>query len=74
MNTLQVRIDEKTKVKVQKILQKMGLDMSTAVKMYFHQIIQRQAIPFLITTENEFTIKEEQLILSASKKKKKIKV
>lgn len=67
MNTLQIRIDEKTKIKTQKILQKMGLDMSTAVKLYFHQIIERKEMPFKIITENGLTLQEEKEILKASK-------
>ncbi len=59
MNTLQIRIDEKTKIKAQKILQKMGLDMSSAIKLYFHQIIQEQAIPFSITTKKQSKTKNK---------------
>lgn len=51
MATLHVRIDEKTKAKVQKILEDMGLDMSTAVNIYFHHIAMQEAIPFQIVRE-----------------------
>lgn len=71
MNTLQIRIDEKTKIKAQKILQKMGLDMSTAVKLYFHQIIERKEMPFRIITENGLTLQEEKKILKASEEARK---
>lgn len=71
MNTLQIRIDEKTKIKAQKVLHKVGLDMSTAVKLFFHQIIERQAVPFLITTENGLTLQEERDILQASEEAKR---
>ena len=46
MASLHIRIDEKMKKKVQKILDDLGLDMSTAVNMYFHQIALREGIPF----------------------------
>lgn len=48
MSSLHVRIDEKTKKKVQKILEALGLDMSTAINMYFHQIALHDRIPFAI--------------------------
>lgn len=48
MSSLHVRIDEKTKKKVQKILEALGLDMSTAISMYFHQIALHNRIPFAI--------------------------
>ena len=71
MNTLQIRIDNETKRKTQKILSKMGLDMSTAVKLYFHQIIERQAVPFTIVTENGLTLEQEKQILDAAEESKK---
>ncbi len=57
MNTLQIRIDEKIKTKAQKILQKMGLDMSSAIKLYLNQIIQEEAIPFSISVKKQNTKK-----------------
>lgn len=51
MATLHVRIDEKMKMKVQKILEDMGLDMSTAVNIYFYQIAMQQALPFQVVRE-----------------------
>jgi len=51
MAALHIRIDEKKKKEVQKILDDLGLDMSTAVNMYFHQIALRQGIPFDISKE-----------------------
>lgn len=71
MNTLQIRIDQKTKIRIQKILHKMGLDMSTAIKLYFHQIIERQEVPFKIVTENGLTLQEEKEILEAIEDAKK---
>lgn len=60
MSTIQIRIDEKTKSKAQKILQKMGLDMSSAIKLYFHQIIQEEGIPFPITTKKQAQQKKQK--------------
>ena len=66
MSTIQVRIDEKLKKQVNKVLNDMGLDMSTAIKLYLRQIKLRQGIPFQILTENGLTIERENAILKAS--------
>lgn len=46
MTTLSIRIEEKTKKEASKTLESLGLDMSSAVKMFLHQVIVEQAIPF----------------------------
>lgn len=44
--TINVRIDKATKNAVQKIVEEFGLDISTAVKVFFKKIIQTESIPF----------------------------
>lgn len=66
MSTIQVRIDEKTKKSAKKVLDKIGVDMSSAIKVYFKQIVISQGIPFRLVTENGLTVKEEDGILKAS--------
>ena len=63
MTTLQVRIDEKTKKSAQQILQKLGMDLSTAINIYLVQIIEQHGIPFPILTENGMTRSDELKIL-----------
>ena len=48
---LHVRMDEDTKAQAQKILSEMGLDASTAVNIYFKQIIKVRGLPFLPSTD-----------------------
>ena len=67
MSYIQVRIDEERKQAAKKILDKLGIDMSTAIKIYLSQIVINAGIPFRIVTENGLTIKKEQTILRASK-------
>lgn len=45
MASIHVRIDDKLKRDVQKILRKIGLDVSSAVKLYLHQIVLNEEIP-----------------------------
>ena len=46
MSTLSIRIEEKTKKEATKTLAALGLDMSSAVKMFLNQVVIEQGIPF----------------------------
>lgn len=63
MTTIQVRTQDKTKKAAMKILEKLGLDLSTAINIYLVQIIAKEGIPFEILTENGMTPAEEDRIL-----------
>ena len=63
MTTIQIRTEEKTKKSAMQILEKLGLDLSTAINIYLVQIIERKGIPFEVVTENGLTTSEEKNIL-----------
>ena len=69
MNTevIQIRIDAGTKNKAQKVLEGMGFDMSSAVKVFLRQVINTNSIPFTIYTENGFTHFAEKRTLRETK-------
>jgi len=67
MATIQLRVDENMKKQAKQIFEKMGLDMSSAVKLFLSQVIMKKEIPFRITTENGLTKEEEVEILKRSK-------
>ena len=46
MTTLNVRIEEKTKKAASKALADIGLDLSTGVKIFLHQVITEKGLPF----------------------------
>lgn len=46
MTQLTIRIDEKLKKDAKKVFEKHGLDMSSAIKMFFSQAILEKGIPF----------------------------
>ena len=71
MTTIQVRIDEKTKRSAKKVLDRVGLDMSSAIKLYLKQLSIRQGLPFTVLTENGLTPEEEDAILIASEEARK---
>ena len=65
MTTIQIRIDEKTKNSAKKIFDKIGCDMSTAIKLYLKQVAKVKGIPFMLT-ENGLTLQQEYEIIKAS--------
>jgi len=74
-STIQVRVDSKMKKNADKAFRDMGLDMSSGVKLFLHQVVRSGSIPFSIRTENGFTpqqeremIRETEIALKHSKK------
>jgi len=57
MTTLNIRIEESTKNKANKTLSSLGLDMSTAVKIFLNQVITENGLPFT-PTKNMSAIKK----------------
>ncbi len=64
-NQIQLRIDSKTKKQAQKILEDMGLDISTAIKMMLRQVVVTGNMPLELRDSNGFTLKKS-LELKAS--------
>lgn len=60
MPTINIRTDAKLKKAATKILERMGLDMSSAVKLFLNQVVITKKIPFPIRTVNGFTVEEEE--------------
>ncbi|MEK7481270.1 MAG: type II toxin-antitoxin system RelB/DinJ family antitoxin [Patescibacteria group bacterium] len=52
---IQVRIEERTKKQAQKVLEDLGLDLTTAVKMLCKQIVHTGALPLELRDANGFT-------------------
>ena len=59
MPTINVRTDAKLKRDAAKVLNEMGLDLSRAIKMFLHQVVITESVPFPVRTVNGFTIEEE---------------
>ncbi len=51
MANVTVRMPDELKEQAAKVFESMGLDTSTAVKMFFTQVVQRQEIPFPIRND-----------------------
>ncbi len=74
---IQIRIDAETKRETKKILDSLGIDMSSAIKLFFRQIINAKNLPFELRGENGLTLRNAELlresIVSASNSTKLFK-
>lgn len=61
--TIQVRIDAKTKRESKIILDKIGLDMSSAIKLFLRGMVRNKAIPKELLTVNGYTPEFEQMLI-----------
>ena len=61
--TIQVRTNAKAKNAARRILEKQGMNLSTAVNIYLLKIIEKNGIPFEIVTENGMTVAAERKLL-----------
>lgn len=59
---IQIRIDAETKKETKKILDNLGIDMSSAVKLFFRQIINTRNLPFELRGENGLTLRSAELL------------
>jgi addiction module RelB/DinJ family antitoxin len=63
MKNIQFRVQDEKEVQAKKILQAMGLDMPTFLRMCVIAVVQKKALPFqpvAETDENGFTIDEQE--------------
>lgn len=60
---INVRADAVQKKKANKIFKELGLDMSSAIKLFLQQVILTKSIPFPIRTANGFTVEQEMAML-----------
>ncbi len=55
--TLNVRLDPLVKVRVQAVLDKLGLSTSEAINLFFKRVIAERGIPFKVKIPNKITKK-----------------
>ncbi|MFA6393508.1 MAG: type II toxin-antitoxin system RelB/DinJ family antitoxin [Patescibacteria group bacterium] len=59
---IQIRIDSKTKSEAKKILDELGLDMSSAIKLFFRQLIIARNFPCELKDANGFTLRKAEML------------
>lgn len=55
--TVRARVEPALKEKAEGVLGELGLNASTAITLYYEQIVKRHAIPFEISLPNAATIR-----------------
>lgn len=59
---LQIRIDSKTKKEAKEIFDNLGMDMSSAIKLFFRQVINAKNLPFELRGENGLTLRNAEIL------------
>lgn len=62
---LQVRMERSLKEDAEAVFAEMGLDTTTAVRIFFTKVARTRSIPFQLKAEPEFTPEQEARILQA---------
>jgi DNA-damage-inducible protein J len=62
---LQIRIDRDLKEAADEVFSELGLDATTAVRMFFTKVAKTRSIPFRLRVEPEFSPEAEARILAA---------
>ena len=58
MKTLQVRLPDELREEADSVLNEIGMDMSTAIRVYLKKIVQNRAIPFSLEAGAPFVVEE----------------
>ncbi len=69
-DTIQIRIDAKTKKAARQTLDELGIDMSSAVKLFLTNVVNRKGIPLDLLTENGFTLEQERALIAETEQAK----
>ena len=63
---LTIRIDEELKKEAEKLFTNIGLNLSSAINVFFRQAVGAQAIPFELKAYNDYKTKLEKSIRQAN--------
>ena len=61
VSKININTDSELNAKVQAVLDDLGLDISTAVTIFFKQIVYKEAIPFEISKSKAVNLKQAKL-------------
>ncbi|HGD3469361.1 TPA: type II toxin-antitoxin system RelB/DinJ family antitoxin [Streptococcus agalactiae] len=73
MSTVAVRVDDQLKDDATELFQSLGLDMSTAVKIFLIQSVKTQSIPFEIKNQSSVSDEEFQNLVETKLKGIRVK-
>ncbi|HEY4516092.1 MAG TPA: type II toxin-antitoxin system RelB/DinJ family antitoxin [Candidatus Paceibacterota bacterium] len=70
-STLSIRINKKIKKEAMNVFSKLGLDISSGVKIFLNQVINTRSIPFEPKMHYTMTPKQERWVIRQVKEAKK---
>lgn len=73
MTTINIRIDSSLKEKADRVLDELGLSMTTALTIFLKAVVRTQSIPFSIEVPNKETLKAFDEVKQISSGKVKAK-
>lgn len=62
MSRLNIRIDEKLKDEANELFNDIGIDMSTAIKIFLRQSVREQRVPFILGEPLDSTQAREEAL------------
>ena len=65
--SISIRLDSQLKEQTENILTQFGLNITTAVNMFFHQIVREQSIPLTLSLNPSDTIMDELNLAKAER-------
>jgi DNA-damage-inducible protein J len=68
MKTLQIRVSDDLRSDADVVLNEIGLDMPTAIRLYLKKIVQTRSIPFSLEAPNGVFVEEISADASTQKK------
>ncbi|MDE1975385.1 MAG: type II toxin-antitoxin system RelB/DinJ family antitoxin [Patescibacteria group bacterium] len=69
--TIQLRVDPIVKNKAAKILADLGLDLSSAVKLFLTKVINTSSIPFEISKKGTYTASQIRMMMKETEEAEK---
>jgi DNA-damage-inducible protein J len=68
MKTLQIRVSDDLRSDADVVLNEIGLDMPTAIRLYLKKIVQTRSIPFSLEAPNGVFVEEIRVDANTQKK------
>lgn len=67
MTQINIRVDETVKAQTEEICKSLGMNITTAVNVFFNAMIREKGIPFDLKLKDEFSEKENEEIYQVLK-------
>lgn len=66
MANLQIRLDDTLKKQAQDVVQRMGLDLSSAIRMFLAQLVKENGLPFRPTNDPFYSTNNQDALRSSA--------